>query len=143
MKKYFTQALLLLTLLAVACKKENRPANKGAATINGNWSLASYSGGVAGFKHRKADASPAITLTITDNGSYRQYSNGNLALQGYYTVLKDYPFSKTLTADALKIDNDIMGSVSLQLGSQDTLYITPLPQWPDAMTFEYVRSHMR
>lgn len=143
MKRYLTQILLLSGLLTVTCKKENRPAVEEMATINGNWSLASYSGGVAGFKHRKADAKPLVTLIITQSGSYSQYSNGNLEKQGNYTVLKQYPFNTTLTADALKIDNDILGSVSLHQGNQDTLYITPLPQWPDAMTYEYTRSNIR
>jgi len=133
----------VLLLCMAACKKENRPLDTKGTTINGNWSLASYSGGIAGFRHRQADANPQVTLSITADGVYRQYNNGNLATQGNYAVLKDYPFSKTFTADALKIDNDVLGSVRLQLGNQDTLYITPLPQWPDAMTFEYTRSNIR
>jgi hypothetical protein len=133
----------VMLLCLAACKKENQPADTKATTINGNWTLASYSGGVAGFKHRPADTAPKVTLNITADGVYRQYNNGNLAMQGNYAVLKDYPFSKTLTADALRIDNDVLGSVRLHLGNQDTLYITPRPQWPDAMTFEYTRSNIR
>jgi hypothetical protein len=143
MKRHFSHALLFMTLLAVACKKDNRITDTLLKTINGNWSLASYSGGIAGFKHRQADTNPKVTLIITDKGLYSQYNDGNLATQGNYTVLKNYPFSKSLTADALKIDNDVLGSVRLHLGNQDTLYITPLPQWPDAMTYEYVRSPIR
>ncbi len=134
---------VMLLCLAAACKKENRSDNKKEPTINGNWTLASYSGGVAGFKHRKADVNPLITLNITADGVYRQYNNGAIATQGSYTVLKNFPFGNTLTADALKVDNDILGAVSLRAGNQDTLYITPLPQWPDAMTLEYTRSNMR
>ncbi len=133
----------VMLLCLAACKKDNRPADKKEPTINGNWTLTSYSGGVAGFKHRQADANPLVTLNITADGVYRQYNNGALATQGSYTVLKDFPFGKTLTADALKVDNDILGAVSLKLGNQDTLYITPLPQWPDAMTLEYTRSNIR
>ncbi len=132
--------VLLLSLSA--CKKENRPVDKQEPTINGNWMLVSYSGGVAGFKNRRADANPIITLSLTAEGVYKQYNNGQLAAQSSYTILKDYPFSKTLTADALKIDTDVLGAVSLRSGNQDTLCITPLPQYPDAMTFEYVRPYV-
>lgn len=133
--------MMLLSL--AACKKENRPTDEKKPTINGTWTLASYSGGVAGFKHRQADATPLVTLSITADGIYRQYNNGTLATQGSYTVLKDYPFSKTFTANALRINNDVLGAISLRTGNQDTLFITPLPQWPDAMTLEYTRLNLR
>ncbi len=131
-------ALSLIALMtAVACKKENKPA--GPLTIVGNWKLSSYSGGVAGFRHKTVDAGTNMQLAFGDDGIYRQYDKGALTTQDQYSIIKNYAFTNYYTQDALQVGNKIAGAMSLTRGTQDTLFITPLAGNPDVMTFEYVK----
>ncbi len=128
---------LIAMMTAVACKKENKPASP--LTIVGNWKLSSYSGGIAGFRHKTIDAGTNVLLAFGEDGSYRQYDKGALTTQDQYSIIKNYAFTNYYTQDALQVGSKIAGAVSLNRGTQDTLFITPGVGYSDVMTFEYVK----
>ncbi|WP_342648501.1 hypothetical protein [Mucilaginibacter sp. CSA2-8R] len=129
--------LFVTTLAAIACKKENKQSDP--LTIVGMWKYSSYSGGIAGFKHKAVDAGTNMQLAFGDGGSYRQFDNGATTTQDKFSIIKNYAFTSYYTRDALQLGNKIAGEVSLKRGSQDTLFITPAAGYPDVMTFEYVK----
>ncbi|RYE25854.1 MAG: hypothetical protein EOP45_04410 [Sphingobacteriaceae bacterium] len=137
--RHFFFLLLISTLVITGCKKADNKELKSSSLIVGSWRLNSYSGGIAGFRHRAANAGTVVKLVFGSDGTYRQYINGSIQLQDKYTVLNKYQFSKDYVSNALQVSDDIVGAYSITTGTQDTLFITPVPNWPDAMTSEYVK----
>lgn len=139
MVKSFTIQLLFILLALTACKKSGSEKLNSSKLIIGGWNLASYSGGIAGFRHYPVASHTNLTLTFDIDGTYKVYNNGSISNQTTYSIIKNYQFSKSYIKDALKIGNDIYVECEIIQGKQDTLFVTPSPDSPDSMTDEYVR----